>query len=344
MNRSTLSPRSQFIAGLLACLALSSGALAGDRTLVTRGVVDATPHELWQAFTVDSEITKWMVAVAHMDLRIGGTLETSYDKSSKIGDPKNIRHTILSYEPDRMLSFTFTMPAMFKKAHDENGHWVVVQFEPVSAKKTLVTETIYGWGDGDDWNKAYAFFEKGDAATMKALQERFAAKTASKPDEALAFLRKLAGGAWTSEAKMPDGTAFRAKFYYEETPGHPFLTAKAWLGAETPLPLHGVTIAGLDAQSGDAFQTSCLEDGSIARMNVYAKENGVIELGDLIAPDGKSSAIRQELTLRDPTHLDIQIDIGDMHDPAHVKIALTYAHVDHDAELDALRAKPQASR
>lgn len=344
MKLSELSFRRSILVSIAAGLALTSAARAGERTLVTQGVVDATPHELWQAFTVDREITKWMVPVAHMDLRVGGTLETSYDPSAKIGDPKNIRHKILSYEPDRMLSFTFTMPAMFKRAHEENGHWVVVQFAPVSARRTLVTETIYGWGEGEDWNKAYAFFEKGDAETMKALQERFAPKTASKPEDALAFLRKLASGAWTSEAKMPDGSPLRAKFYYEETPGYPFLAAKSWLGGTTPLPLHGVTIAGLDAKSGDAFQTSCLEDGSIARMNVYAKEGGVIELGDLVGPGGKSQPIRQELTLRDPQHLDIQIDIGDVQDPTHMKIALTYTHVDHDAEIDALRAKPQASR
>jgi uncharacterized protein YndB with AHSA1/START domain len=189
-----------------------------------------------------------MVPVAHMDLKIGGTLETSYDEHAKIGDANNIRHTILSYEPDRMLSFTFTMPKMFPRAHDENGHWVVVNFEPLTAQKTLVTETIYGWGDGADWDKAYAFFEKGDAWTMGELQKRFAPKDADKPEAALEFVRKLVGGAWTSEVKKPDGGLFRAKFTYEEEPGHPCLIAKSWLGDEKKLSFHAHTTVSRDAQ------------------------------------------------------------------------------------------------
>ncbi len=344
MNR-TRRPLTSRVA-LLAVVAqlFASSALAGDRQLRTEGVVDATPHELWEAFTTDSGITQWMVPFAHIDLRVGGTLETSYDPHAKLGDPKNIHHTILSFEPDHMFSFTFTMPAMFKRAHDEGGHWVVVRFEALAPKRTLVTETIYGMGEGADWDKAYAFFERGDADTMVELQKRFAPKERPNPDRALAFLRGLAGGIWTAEQKTPDGGAFRAKFLYESSPEHPFLTAKGWLGDAKSLALHGVTIAGKDAKSGEILQTSCLEDGSVARMTVTEKKDGVIELGDLVASDGKSTPIRQELTAKDANHLDIRIDLGDEKDPKHTVIELAYTRVARDPELEFLLAKSSAAK
>jgi uncharacterized protein YndB with AHSA1/START domain len=316
----------------------------GDRKLVTSGIVDATPHELWQAFTVDREIVKWMVPVAHMDLKIGGTLETSYDEHAKIGDAKNIRHTILSYEPDRMLSFTFTMPAMFKKAHDENGHWVVVDLEPLSANKTRVTETIYGWGDGEDWDKAYAFFEKGDAWTMEQLQKRFAPAEPAKPEAALDFVRKLVGGVWTCEVKKPDGGLFRAKFYYEELPDHPCFTARGWKGDEKKLAFHALTTVSRDAETGEIVQLSFLEDGSLARLTAHAKDNVLLLAGDLLGSNGKTTPLRQKLTLVDPTHLDLVIDIGPENDPKHVRIALKYERVERDPALEAAPAKTAIAR
>jgi uncharacterized protein YndB with AHSA1/START domain len=344
MNRSRSSISSRSSLPLAALFALASFAHAGDRTLVTQGIVDATPHELWQAFTVDSEIVKWMVPVAHMDLRIGGTLETSYDEKAKIGDPKNIHLKILSYEPDRMLSFTFTMPAMFKRAHEENGHWDVVRFEPLSASKTLVTETMYGWGQGEDWDKAYAFFEKGNAETMTELQKRFAPKDPQQPEAALDFVRKLVGGVWTAEVKKPGGGAFRAKFYYEEEPGLPCLTAKSWLGDEKKLDIHAVTTVGRDGQTGEIIQQSYLEDGSLARMSAHAKDNTLLLVGDLLGSNGKTTPIRQLLTLKDPTHLDIAIDLGPEDDPSRVHIALSYQRVERDAEIEAPKAKRVAAK
>jgi uncharacterized protein YndB with AHSA1/START domain len=323
---------------------LARGANASERKLVTQGVVDATPHELWQAFTVDSEIVKWMVPVAHMDLKIGGTLETSYDQNAKIGDPNNIRHKILSYEPDRMLSFTFTMPKLFPKAHEENGHWVVVNFEPLTAHKTLVTETIYGWGEGEDWDKAYAFFDKGDAWTMSELEKRFASEEPAKPEAALDFVRKLVGGVWSSEVKKDGGGLFRAKFYYEEEPGVPCITARSWLGNEKKLDLHALTTVSRDSQSGEILQLSYLEDGSLARMSARAKDNRLTMVGDLLGSNGKTTPIRQELTLVDPTHLDIVIDVGAENDPKHLKIALTYARAERDAEIEALRVKSAVAK
>lgn len=335
---------SQATAFLVTVLALTASAQAGGRTLVTQGVIDATPHEVWEAFTVDSEITKWMVAVAHMDLRIGGTLETSYDEKAKIGDPKNIRLEILSYEPDRMLSFTFVMPKMFEQAHAENGHWDVIRFEPLSPHKTLVTETIYGWGEGPDWDRAYAFFDKGNAWTMEQLQKHFAPKEPSKPEAALDFLRQLAGGVWTSEVKQPEGGVFRAKFYYEDEPGHPCLTAKSWLGDAKKLNLHALTTVGLDGKSGEIVQQSFLEDGSLVRVSVRAKAGRAFMAGELLGSNGKAIPIRQELTLKDPTHLDIVIHLGDEKDPSHRKIALSYVRVERDPDVEAPKAKAAAAR
>jgi hypothetical protein len=198
---------------------------------------------------------------------------------------------------------------------------------------------MYGWGEGVDWDRAYAFFERGNAETMAELQKHFAPKAADRPEAALDFVRKLVGGVWSAEIKQSNGGAFRAKFYYEEEPGLPCLTAKSWLGNEKKLDIHAVTTVGRDGQTGEVIQQSYLEDGSLARMSAHATDNTLLLVGDLLGSNGKKTPIRQLLTLKDPTHLDIVIDLGSENDPSHRRIALTYERVERDAEIDAPKAK-----
>jgi hypothetical protein len=74
-------------------------------------------------------------------------------------------------------------------------------------------------------------------------------------------------------------------------------------------------------------------------MSARAKDNRMVLAGDLFASNGKTTPIRQELTLVDPTHLDIVIDIGPANDPAHRRIALSYVRGESDTETGQHVAK-----
>src|SRR5216683_3316100 len=80
---------------------------AADRVLRTEVVVDATPEQLWEAFTTKAGWESWAVPLAEVDFRMGGTIRTNYSKEAGIGGKGTITHHILSYEPDRMLTMRF---------------------------------------------------------------------------------------------------------------------------------------------------------------------------------------------------------------------------------------------
>ena len=159
---------------------LVPAAMAGDRILRTEAVVRAPVADVWKAFTTKQGIQSWMVPVAEIDLRLGGTLKTNYNPQARIGDPGTIVHRILSYEPERMLATQFTAPegapAAAKLAQQT---WVVYRFEPISAQQTRVTTSMMGWGEGPDWDESYKFFEKGNAWEMDQLVKRFAPQPAN---------------------------------------------------------------------------------------------------------------------------------------------------------------------
>ena len=51
---------------------------------------------------------------------------------------------------------------------------VIVRFAPVSENETRVTMTHVGWGDGGEWDKAYAYFDQAWGPVLGNLQKRFA--------------------------------------------------------------------------------------------------------------------------------------------------------------------------
>lgn len=165
--------RSFFALALIPLAALA----AEPRKLVVEGEVDAPPAEVWRLFTTVEGVTSWMVPLAEVDLRVGGHMRTNYDPKGKVGDPKTIVNRILSYEPERMLSLqNVEAPEGFPHAAATRDTWSVIYFDPIDeGKRTRVRVVGLGWGEGPEADAAWAFFEQGNAWTVKRLQERIKA-------------------------------------------------------------------------------------------------------------------------------------------------------------------------
>ena len=155
------------MAALVCC-----NAHGAERVLRHEKVVHAPVSEVWKAFTTSEGVRHWMAPVAEVDFRVGGAIRTNYKADAKPGDPGTIVHRILSYEPERMLSTQFTAPAgATGPAKTAQAVWWVARMEPLPDGSTRVTYTGVGWGEGPEWDAAYAFFERGNTLTLGQLVE-----------------------------------------------------------------------------------------------------------------------------------------------------------------------------
>jgi uncharacterized protein YndB with AHSA1/START domain len=154
---------------------------AGATQLVTSGIVEAPLDAVWAAFTTKEGQGSWNVAHAEIDLRIGGVMRTHYDPKGQIGDPNTIENTILCFEPNRMLAIQVAKPPTkfpFKNAIKKM--WTVLYFDEVGASRTHLRLVGTGYGNDEESRKLRAFFDTGNAYTLKKLQEKFSA-TQTKP-------------------------------------------------------------------------------------------------------------------------------------------------------------------
>ena len=176
-----LRARQLFSIWLALALPTTLAQAQGDQPLVHEGIVNATPDQVWTAFTTKAGLESWMVAHADVDLKLGGRMKTQYDPKGTTEDASAIANEFLSYEPQRMLSYrvvqapvTFPFPDAIKKM------WTVVYFEPQGDKTTRVRVVCLGFTADEQSQKMRAFFNRGNALTLEHLQQRFAPKSDTK--------------------------------------------------------------------------------------------------------------------------------------------------------------------
>ena len=145
--------------------------------VVHSAVVNTDLTTMWTAWTTGEGAASWMVAQAEIDLKVGGKMRTHYDKAGKLGDPGTIENTILSYDPQRMLSIKTTRTPErfpFKKAIQDM--WTVIYLEPIDSARTKVTVRSLGFTADPESQQMRAFFDRGNKVTLDALVARFAKK------------------------------------------------------------------------------------------------------------------------------------------------------------------------
>ena len=165
-----------------ALLVLVMGTLATEirastDVLITEAVVNAPVDRVWNAFTTKAGMESWMTAQGDIDLTVGGRWRTSYQKGADLDGDTAIHQTILSVDPERMLSYrTVKSPSNFPFAATIGQTWTVVYFEALDASRTKVTVRMLGYSNIAEAEKMRAFFEVGNKATLEALVKRFATR------------------------------------------------------------------------------------------------------------------------------------------------------------------------
>ena len=153
---------------------VATGRAASVEPVVIEGIVNAPIEEVWKAFTTKQGIESWMVAKTEFELRVGATWRTSYSKDSNLNDDASIHHTILAYDPGRMLAFrTIKTPRNFPFSNAISKTWNVVYFEPAGPGRTKVTTQMLGFEDNEESQKMRTFFEAGNKTTMESLVKKF---------------------------------------------------------------------------------------------------------------------------------------------------------------------------
>ncbi|NNJ26081.1 sialate O-acetylesterase [Alienimonas chondri] len=138
---------------------------------VLEAEVNASVEDVWAAFTTTDGLKSWVAPLADIDLRVGGKWRANYNEDGELGDATTIENTILSYDPERMLSLKATgFPEGFPFADAAEKSWSVLYFTPVTESKTKITVVGLGYDDTEQSRKMRAYFRPANQHLMTQLK------------------------------------------------------------------------------------------------------------------------------------------------------------------------------
>lgn len=153
-------------------LVLASWCGAQERSLDKEVLVPATIAEVWAAWTTREGITSFLAPDAEIDARVGGAFHVHFDPLAAPGNKGADDMRYMALQKPTMLSFDWNAPPHLPLARAQRS-FVVVRLKDVDGKSTRVTLHHVGWGDGGEWEQAYAYFDRAWGKVLANLRKRF---------------------------------------------------------------------------------------------------------------------------------------------------------------------------
>ena len=163
----------------------SVGAMAGstsaapvgqsDRYLEKEVIVTARIEQVWSAWTTSEGMAAFFAPKSNIDLAIGGAFELYTQPDAPEGSRGCEGCTVLSYDLMQMLSFSWNAPPSIPGLRDASirSH-VVLYFDDLHDGRVKVTLRHLGFGEGEDWDKCLAYFDRAWPYVLNNLQEKIA--------------------------------------------------------------------------------------------------------------------------------------------------------------------------
>ncbi len=162
----------RWLAPLLLLCAAAAPLSAAERSIDKQVVVNATLDQLWAAWTTREGIVSFFAPDAVIDARVGGAFHIHIDPGAPPGSKGADDMRYMALQPKRMLSFDWNAPPSLPGVRQQRS-FVVLRFEALDERRSRLTLHHTGWGDGGEWDQAYAYFDRAWGNVLANLQKRF---------------------------------------------------------------------------------------------------------------------------------------------------------------------------
>jgi uncharacterized protein YndB with AHSA1/START domain len=147
-------------------------ARAAERAIDKSVEVAASLDEAWAAWTTREGIVSFFAPDAKVEPRVGGAFSIHFDPGAPAGSKGADDMRFMALQPKQMLSFEWNAPPFLPDARAQRT-FVIVRFEPLGERSTRVMLHHTGWGQGGEWDKAYAYFDRAWGNVLGNLKQRF---------------------------------------------------------------------------------------------------------------------------------------------------------------------------
>lgn len=143
---------------------------ADPRPITKQSIVSAPISEVYAAWTDGDTFCRVYdpenkSLTANIELKVGGKFEWLWDGHTGSNDCQ-----VLSFIPDRMISFSWNAPPNQPSSRALRT-WVVVEFETLDGVATQVTLTHLGFGSAPHWEETRNYFDAAWEIVLARLEK-----------------------------------------------------------------------------------------------------------------------------------------------------------------------------
>jgi uncharacterized protein YndB with AHSA1/START domain len=129
-----------------------------EKTLFGEVVVPAALDDVWAAWTTEGGVNSFFAPSCLIELEPDGPYEIYFNPDAPPGQRGGEGLRVLAVQPKKMFSFTWNAPPTLPDVRGQRTH-VILRFYEVGHEATRVTLRHDGWGEGGQWDEAFAYFE-----------------------------------------------------------------------------------------------------------------------------------------------------------------------------------------
>jgi uncharacterized protein YndB with AHSA1/START domain len=143
-------------------------------SFVNERTINAPIADLWRVWSTSEGYKSVGVALADVDLRVGGLIRSRYGADGTLGDGQTIENEILAFEPPRMIAIRIhKTPANFPFKEAWKQTWTVLTLTPLADGRTHVRAASLGYGTDAESVAMRRFFERGNEETLNRVAAHF---------------------------------------------------------------------------------------------------------------------------------------------------------------------------
>ena len=144
--------------------------------IVVVKTVDAPVADVWNAWTTAAGIESFFAPkVGKLEAWPGGMFELWFAPDAAEGSRGSEGNRVHSVKPMEQFVFEWGAPPTIPTIRPLRT-LVYLDFKPLDGNRTEVTLRNFGYGQGDDWDKTKAYFQRAWPAVMGNLEKKFAKK------------------------------------------------------------------------------------------------------------------------------------------------------------------------
>jgi uncharacterized protein YndB with AHSA1/START domain len=154
-----------------AALVWAGVAHAAERSIDKEVVVAAPIQEVWQSWTTKAGIESFFAPEAEIDAKVGGAFHIHINPFGEPGMKGADDMRFMALQAPTMLSFDWNAPPSLPEIRKQRT-FVVVRLADLDGSSTRVSLHHTGWGDGGEWDKTFAYFDRAWGNVLANLKKR----------------------------------------------------------------------------------------------------------------------------------------------------------------------------